>query len=147
MSLYLVDTDILTLVRHHNPTVLTAITNARNAGHTVGITVISVEEQIDGWYKAIRAARTPTELALAYRSLSETVPVWAQFPIYPMTEPTIDRFEQLVKLKLNVGRMDLRIAAIALEAGATAVTHNSRDFQRVPNLVAADWSIPPPANP
>lgn len=147
MSLFLLDTDILTLVRHHNPTVLTAITDARNAGHAVGITVISVAEQIDGWYKAIRAARTPAQLALAYRSLAETVPVWAQFPICPMTEPAIDRFEQLVKLKLNVGRMDLRIAAVALEAGASVVTHNLRDFQRVPNLAAVDWSIPPPASP
>lgn len=145
MSLYLLDTDTLTLVRHHTPTVLTAISNATTAGHAVGITVISVEEQIDGWYKAIRTARTRPQMAQAYRSLAETVPVWARFPIVPMTESAINRFEQLVRLKLNIGRMDLRIAATALDAGATVVTHNVRDFQRVPGLAVEDWATVPTA--
>jgi tRNA(fMet)-specific endonuclease VapC len=42
--------------------------------------------------------------------------------------------------KLNVRKMDLCIAAIALEHQAIVVTRNVRDFQRVPNLVVEDWS-------
>lgn len=48
-------------------------------------------------------------------------------------------------MKLNVGKMDLRIASIALEIGATIVTHNLRDFGRIPGLLVADWTVPPPA--
>ena len=63
-----------------------------------------------------------------------------RFSILPQTEASLARFEQLVRLKLNVGRMDLRIASIALEIGATIVTRNRRDFTRVPGLASTDWA-------
>jgi tRNA(fMet)-specific endonuclease VapC len=64
--------------------------------------------------------------------------------ILSFTEPAIARFERLRAMKLGVGAMDLRIAAIALEHGATVVTRNTRDFQRIPGLPLDDWSQPPP---
>jgi tRNA(fMet)-specific endonuclease VapC len=47
----------------------------------------------------------------------------------------------LKRLKLNVSTMDLRIAAITLNAGGILVTRNAHDFQRVPNLAIEDWSV------
>ncbi len=61
--------------------------------------------------------------------------------ILSFTEPAVHRFQALLRMKLNVGGMDLRIAAIALECGAVVVTRNLRDFQRVPGLVVHDWSV------
>ncbi len=58
----------------------------------------------------------------------------------PFTVPAIGRYQQLTQLRLNVRRMDLRIAAIVLEHGGTLVTRNGRDFGRVPGLVLEDWS-------
>jgi tRNA(fMet)-specific endonuclease VapC len=66
--------------------------------------------------------------------------VFGSFSIVPFSVPAILRFEALKKLKLNIGPNDTRIGAIALEAGATVVTHNLRDFQRVPGLKCEDWS-------
>ncbi len=43
-------------------------------------------------------------------------------------------------MRLNVGKMDLKIAAIALEHGCIVVTRNERDFRRVPGLVVENWA-------
>ena len=41
-----------------------------------------------------------------------------------------------------IGPFDLLIAAQALRLGATIVTHNLREFQRVPGLKVVDWQEP-----
>ncbi len=58
-----------------------------------------------------------------------------------MTVPALAEYDRLVGLKLNVKRNDLRIAAVALHAGATVVTRNARDFGRVPGLIWQDWAV------
>jgi tRNA(fMet)-specific endonuclease VapC len=50
------------------------------------------------------------------------------------------RYESLKRMNLNVRKMDMRIGAIVLEAGATLVSRNLRDFRRIPNLVVEDWT-------
>jgi tRNA(fMet)-specific endonuclease VapC len=136
---YILDTDTLSLVRGGHPRVIARV----RAHHTAGdlaITVVSVEEQLTGWYSVLRRANRRDRLALAYQRLAESVQFLARFPILPFPEPAIARFEGLKALRLNVGSMDLRIAATVLEAGATLVTRNLRDFQRVPGLVIEDRS-------
>lgn len=40
-----------------------------------------------------------------------------------------------------IGPYDLQIAAIALANNLTLITHNTREFSRVPGLVLEDWEI------
>lgn len=40
-----------------------------------------------------------------------------------------------------IGNNDLQIAAIALANHLTLVTHNTREFSRIPNLNLTDWEI------
>ncbi len=40
-----------------------------------------------------------------------------------------------------IGPNDVQIAAIALAHNLTLVTHNTREFSRVPNLPLEDWEI------
>jgi tRNA(fMet)-specific endonuclease VapC len=139
MSLYVLDTDIFSLYQRSHPLV-TARVDARPPGEVV-ITIISVEEQPVGWQAAIRRATRKDQIAHAYRRLTEAIPLFAKWPALSFTEPAIDRYHALVALKLNIGRMDLRIAAIVLENNATLVTRNVRDFSRVPNLVIENWAV------
>ena len=41
-----------------------------------------------------------------------------------------------------IGPLDNLIAAHAVSLGATLVTHNTREFSRVPGLQLADWTQP-----
>lgn len=41
-----------------------------------------------------------------------------------------------------IADLDLMIAAIALVAGLTLVTNNTRDFSRIAGLLLEDWEIP-----
>jgi tRNA(fMet)-specific endonuclease VapC len=137
MIQFILDTDILSLLQRQHPQVLAAVAAHRLA---VSVSTISIEEQFGGWFTRLRQAKSSQEYAKISGYLAATVEALTSFPVIPMTEAAADRFQVLRKLNRNVGTNDLRIAAIALEAGATVVTRNSRDFSRVPGLLFVDWS-------
>ena len=139
MSLYVLDTDILTLLQENHPAVVQQV--ATHRPDELAITVISVEEQLGGWYTQLRRARTREALAQVYERLARNVQSLARLPILSVTEAAIQRFEQLHALRLNVAGNDLRIAAITLEHGGTLVTRNLADFRRVPGLVIENWAV------
>ncbi|HTU17823.1 MAG TPA: type II toxin-antitoxin system VapC family toxin [Gemmataceae bacterium] len=89
----------------------------------------------------MRRAAQPPDLAAGYQRLASAVQLYSGMRILSFTELAIARFEQLVTLKLNIGKQDLRIAAITLEQGSVLVSRNLRDFRRVPNLIVEDWSV------
>lgn len=141
MSLYVLDTDILSLFREGHADVCRRV-GLQQVGEVV-TTVITVEEHLTGWYSLVRGTKRPAQLELAYDSLIRATVFFSRLPIRNFTQAAIARFESLRKLKLNVGKNDLRIAAIVLEAGAVIDTRNVRDFGRVPGLVIEDWTQPP----
>jgi predicted nucleic acid-binding protein len=49
---------------------------------------------------------------------------------------------RLRKAYPRLGKMDLRIAAIAFTQNATVLTRNHKDFGQIVNLKIEDWSIP-----
>ena len=138
MSLYVMDTDLLSLYQRGHP-VLTARVDA-HPPQDLSITVITVEEELAGWYSLLRQARRREEQARVYERLAEAIPVLARWRILTMTHSAILRYESLKRMNLNVRKMDLRIAAVVLEHGGVLVTRNVRDFQRVPGLPIEDWS-------
>ena len=138
MSLFVLDTDIVSLLQRGHPRVVSRC--AARRPEELAITVISLEEQLSGWYSLLRKTKQPDELVKAYQSLIDSLLFLARLPILPLTLPAIARFQHLIGLKLNVGRMDLRIAAIVLENQGVLITRNVRDFARVPGLVLEDWT-------
>ena len=138
MSLYTLDTDAFTLFRMGHAQVAQQV--IAHASTDLALTVISVEELLTGWYTQLRRATNRNDVARAYQRLTDQAMSMSGWRVLSFTLPAILRYEQLLALKLNVRKPDLRIAAIALENSATLVTRNFRDFQRVPGLTLEDWS-------
>jgi tRNA(fMet)-specific endonuclease VapC len=139
MSLFVLDTDTLSLYWEGDPLVKQRVD--QHPAEDLAITVISVEEQLTGWYTLLRQARRPPETAHAYRRLGDAVQFLGRWRILPLTEAAIGRYEGLKAMRLNVGKMDLKIAAITLEHGGTLVTRNLRDFQRIAGLPVENWAV------
>lgn len=49
---------------------------------------------------------------------------------------------QLKSQGMMIGPYDVQIAAIAVANGCTLVTHNTREFSRIPGLLLEDWEVP-----
>jgi len=106
--------------------------------HTV-TTIICCEEQMRGWMASLNAKRQLKEQIEAYRRLRVRIEKYAKMIILDFDEPAAVQLQQLKKMKLHIGTMDLKIASIALVHGATVLTENVRDFKRVPGLRVEDW--------
>jgi tRNA(fMet)-specific endonuclease VapC len=136
--MYVLDTDILTLYQLGDSSVCRRV--AEHPSDELTVTIITVEEQLSSWYTLVRRAKRRDELARVYERFADNVRFLSQLQILSFREAAIARFEELNRMKLGVRAMDLRIAAIALDCGATVVTRNRRDFDCVPDLQVEDWS-------
>ena len=137
MSLYVLDTDTFSLYHRGYPGLGEKVD--AHPLQELAITVITVEEELSGWYGLLRKVRSPEEEVQAYERLAKAIPLLARWPILPLSHPALMRYETLKRMKLNVRKMDLRIAAIVLECAGVVVTRNVRDFQRVPSLAVENW--------
>jgi tRNA(fMet)-specific endonuclease VapC len=138
MTRFVLDTDTVSLLQHGNSTIAKEV--AKHAPDEVATTIITVEEQLSGWYTLLRRAKTSKKLVPIYDQMSETLRFLARLPILTFTEAAADVYEQLRHQKPRRGRMDLRIAAIAISNNATLVTRNLSDFEDIESLTVVDWS-------
>ncbi len=139
VSLYVLDTDTLTLLQDGHAGVVQRFNSHSLA--EMAITVISVEEQLSGWYTRLRRAKRRDEKIHVYQRLASCTQALAGWKILSFTDRAFVQYDNLKTLKLKIGRMDLSIAAITLENGGTLVTRNLRDFQQIPNLPLENWAV------
>jgi tRNA(fMet)-specific endonuclease VapC len=139
VSLYLIDTDHLSLYQNGHPRLLWNLLS--HSQDTFAISVVTVEETLTGWQTALRQARDDARRVAVYRRLAQTAEDFANWRVLPFPLTAMTLYRNLVRMRLNVGSYDLQIAAIACDAGAIILTRNLRDFRRVPGLQSEDWSV------
>jgi tRNA(fMet)-specific endonuclease VapC len=97
MSLYALDTDTLSLY-YEGKSVVRGHIDAHPTNE-LAITVLTVDEQLTGWYTLTRQALRPEQLARAYDHLAQTVVRLGRWRILPYTEQAVARVAQLKALR------------------------------------------------
>ncbi len=77
---------------------------------------------------------------VAYSRLMDNLRLFRKLRVLPYDDTAVRTRDELTSQAVRIGRMDLKIAAITLAYGATLITRNRLDFQRVPGLRIEDWS-------
>lgn len=139
MIKYILDTDHVSMFQQNHPIVTQKI-NANNTNN-IATTIITVQEQIKGWFSVINRYGNNDKLIWGYTGLSETVKFFNDIQLCDFDKSAYDIYQSLKSQKIRIGTQDLRIASIALSLSATVVTRNHKDFSKVPNLLREDWSI------
>lgn len=139
MILYVLDTDILSLYQLGDANVCRRV--AQHQADELAVSIITVEEQLSGWYTLRRRIKDRSKLARVYQRFTDNVRFLSNVQVVPFPESAIDRYDELSLLKLGVRANDLRIAATSLDLTAVVVTRNRSDFDCVPGLRVEGWSV------
>ena len=139
--MFILDTDLISIIqRQQQPAFgrLDALMG-QHATNLFYVTVVSLHEQANGAHAYVNQPRTPADFVRGYAYFERLREYYPDQQVLPFDQPAADLFLQL-RPRIQIGAMDLRIAAIVLEHQAVLVTRNARDFGRVPGLTLEDWS-------
>jgi tRNA(fMet)-specific endonuclease VapC len=146
MSLWVLDTDHISLALRGNLLVRQRMAQYSLQAVTNVINVITVQETFNGWVSELNLPNSGREKMLwQYHQLVLATELFGKVPVLEFDAAAYDCYVTLLDqnptLRKNRLRNDMRIASIALANGATIVTRNRRDFELVPDLKIEDWSI------
>ncbi len=135
------DTDHITLVQRQDNALGESLRQQLRSSpdDDMRVTAISLEEQMRGWLAAIRRQRSVHDQVPYYKRLEEVAQFFARWEMLSFNEHAADMFDQLRAQRIRIGTQDLKIAAICVVNGATLLSSNLRDFERVPGLLVEDW--------
>jgi tRNA(fMet)-specific endonuclease VapC len=93
------------------------------------------------WLAYIARSKSSNQQIAAYARLHATLDDFATRPVVGFDRNAAAEFERMLRLKLRIGTMDLRIAAIAIAQNSLLLSKNLTDFRKVPVLRVEDWTV------
>lgn len=106
----------------------------------VATSIVSFQEQVQGWQAFLSRARKSEQVVLAYAKLEAVWRWFLKMNVLSYTSDAQTRFAELRRQCPRVKAMDLRIASVALTTDSTLLSRNLRDFRQVPGLTVEDWT-------
>jgi len=138
--MFLLDTDVATLVFHKHERVLARM--AKVSSEQIALALVTRLEMLHGRIEAVMKAAKGEELLRAVGGLVKSETFLGQFPIISIDQAAAERFDALraIKKLKKMDRGDLLQAVIALANDATLVTRNTKDYANVPGLRLENWA-------
>ncbi len=140
--MYILDTDHLSLIQRGGAAgqqILSRMDHLRK--DELFVTVISYEEQVKGWFKALSAAKRREETAFGYLGLQQMSQDYCAIAMLQFDLPAIEQYEKLRVKYRRLGQNDLKIAAISIHHDGTLLTCNQKDFGQISELRSENWTI------
>lgn len=132
--LYLLDTNVIVIYLNQRSLILKERLEAIAPEDIAVCSVVKFEL----FYGAMRSGNPPRNLAQQQEFLN-------LFISLPLDDAAATKAAEirtnLAALGTPIGPYDLLIAAIAIVNNLTLVTHNTREFERVPELKFQDWEV------
>ena len=139
--MYLLDTDYMSLIQRGGPAGATIVQRLITTNSPIATTVITYEEQMRGWLDLIARATKFDAQVRGYHFLHQHTLNYQKVFIAPFNAPAIETYQQLRKTYPRLGKMDLKIAAIAVTQQAILLTRNYQDFSNITTLQSEDWLV------
>ncbi len=140
---YLLDTDHLSILQRQTGKDYSNL-STRMANYPLSyfaVSIVTFHEQMLGCHAYINRARNPNDIIKGYEMMARLVSNFKILPLVSFDAGAAKTFEQLNSRRIQLAKMDARIAAIALCRGLILLTRNHRYFGKVPGLAIADWTI------
>lgn len=140
---YLLDTDHLSILQRQTGKDYSNL-STRMAQYPLSdfaVSIVTFHEQMLGCHAYINRERTLNDIVKGYEMMAQLVSDFKVLPLISFDAGAATTFHQLKSQRLQLAKMDARIAAIALSRQLILLTRNHRDFGKVTGLVIQDWTI------
>ena len=139
---FLLDTDHISILHHRERPAVEILESRLDQipESEIKVSIISFQEQTQGWLAYLRRARKPAHILKGFADLHNLLRYYTAREVLPFDESAMMEFLTLQKQRIAIGTADLRIAAIAKANNVKLLSRNLRDFRLVPGLDVEDWT-------
>lgn len=140
---YLLDTDRLSILQRQAGQDYSNLSRrmAQYPLSDFAVSIVTFHEQVLGSHAYINRARNLNDVVKGYEMMARLVNDFKVLPLVSFDTGAAAIFDRLQSQRIQLAKMDARIAAIALSRELILLTRNQRDFGKVSGLSIEDWTV------
>ncbi len=105
------------------------------------VSIVTFQEQMLGSHTFINRARSLNDVVKGYEMMTRLINDFKILPLLPFDSDAAIVFNQLHFQRIQLAKMDARIATIAISRGLILLTRNHQHFGKVSALLIEDWTV------